>query len=98
MLSLFLEIVILWAETRCGQLVAYSKLTILKIENDISLKVLNSHKMEADSPASGNPEDHDDSDIIDTAPDQENENEQVEEIEDEDNKGVQFHSIIVKVL
>ena len=65
-------------------------MTILKIEKDISLEVPNSHKMEADTTASGNIDDHVKSDNIDTGtvPKQENENGQVEENEDEDNKGV----------
>ena len=46
--------------------------------------------MEADTTASGNIDDHVKSDNIDTGtvPKQENENGQVEENEDEDNKGV----------
>ena len=50
------------------------------MEKDTSLRVLHSLKVDNDSTASGNPEDHDDSDHIDTVPG--------EEYENEDNTGV----------
>ena len=59
------------------------------MEKDTSLsRVLNSLKVDNDSTASGNPEDHDDSDQIDTVPGETIEDDQVEENEDEDNTGV----------
>ena len=60
------------------------------MEKDTSLRELNSLKVDNDSTASGNPEDHDDSasDHIDTDTGETTENEQVEENEDEDNTGV----------
>ena len=58
------------------------------MEKETSLKVLNSLKVDNDSTASGNPEDHDDSDQIDTVPGETIEDEQVEENEVQDNTGV----------
>ena len=51
------------------------------MEKDTNLRVLN-------STASGNPEDHDESDHIYTVPGETIENDQVEKNEDEDNTGV----------
>ena len=63
------------------------------MENDLFLEALNSHKNKADSTASGHPEDHDASDNnIDTAPEEENETNTVENNQDEDSKGVFFSS------
>ena len=64
------------------------------MEKETSLKVDN------DSAASGNPEDHDGSDHIDTDPGETPENDQVEENKDEDNTGVSLliiYLVIVKV-
>ena len=58
----------------------------LNMERDISLRVRNFRKNEADSTLSESSNDHDD-----TVPEHEKENDQVEENEDEDNKG--FNSI-----
>ena len=63
------------------------------MEKETLLVVLNSQKIENDSTASGNPEDHDDSFNIDTVSKQANENDQVEESQDEDNKGLLSVSI-----
>ena len=57
------------------------------MENETLLEVLNSQKIGSDSTASGNPEDHDASDI-DTVPGEIIENDQGEENEDVDNTGV----------
>ena len=56
------------------------------METDTLLAVLNSQKLEDDS--SRNPDDHDDSDKIDTVTEEENKKVQVEENKDEDNRGV----------
>ena len=56
------------------------------MEKEPSLKVLNSLKVDNDSTASANPEDHGDSDH--TVPGETIENDQVEENEGEDNTGV----------
>ena len=61
------------------------------MEKDTSyeLEFINSPtKVENDSMASGNPEDHGDSNHIETVPEESDENDQVEENEDEDNTGV----------
>ena len=60
----------------------------VNMEKDTSLSVLNSVKVDNDSTSSGNPENHDDSDHIDTDPGETIENDQVEENEDVDNTGV----------
>ena len=68
------------------------------MEKETSLKVLNSLKVDNDSTASGNPEDHNDSDNIDTDPGETVENDQVEENENEDHTGVVIdYLVIVKV-
>ena len=58
------------------------------MEKETSLRVLNSLKVDNKSMASGNPEDHDDSDHINTVPGETIENNQVEENMDEENTGV----------
>ena len=58
------------------------------MEKDTSLRVLNSLKVDNDSTASGNPEDHDVSYNIDTVPGETIENDQVEENKDKDKTGV----------
>ena len=63
------------------------------MEKDTSLRVLNSLKVDNDSTASGNPEDHGDSDH--TVPGETIENDQVEENEDEDNTGVVINYLVV---
>ena len=63
------------------------------MEKEPSLKVLNSLKVDNDSTASGNPEDHDDSDQIDTVPGETIEDDQVEENEDEDSTGVVIYLV-----
>ena len=63
------------------------------MKKDTSLRVLNSLKVDNVSTASGNPEDHDDSEHINTAPDETIEN--VENIEDEDNTGVVIRYLVI---
>ena len=63
------------------------------MKKDTSLRVLNSLKVDNVSMASGNPEDHDDSEHINTAPDETIEN--VENIEDEDNTGVVIRYLVI---
>ena len=58
------------------------------MKKDTSLRVLNPVKIDNDSASSGNPEDHDDSDHINTVPGETIENNQVEENMDEENTGV----------
>ena len=65
------------------------------MEKDTNLRELNSLKVDNDSTASGNQEDHDDSDQIDTVPGETIENDQVEENEDEDNTGVVINYLVV---
>ena len=65
------------------------------MEKETSLKVLNSLKVDNDSTASGNPEDHNDSDNIDTVPWETIENDQVEENADEDNTGVVINYLVI---
>ena len=56
------------------------------MEKDTSyeLEVTDSPKVENDSMASGNPEDHGDSNHIETVPEESDQNDQVEENEDKD--------------
>ena len=63
------------------------------MKKDTSLRVLNSIKVDNVSTASGNPEDHDDREHINTAPDETIEN--VENIEDEDNTGVVIRYLVI---
>ena len=69
----------------------------LAMEDDTLLEVLNSQKIGNDSTASGNPEDHGDSDHIDTSagPGETIENDQVEENADEDNTGVVINYLVI---
>ena len=66
------------------------------MEKDTSLKILNPLKVDNDSTASGNPEDHDTSDQIDSSPGETIENDQVEENEDdEDNTGFLINYLVI---
>ena len=56
-----------------------------------SLKVLNSEMIEPDPTASGNPEDHDDSNTIS---EEQNENDQVNANKDEDKTGAIFSVVV----
>ena len=65
------------------------------MEKDTSLRVLNSLKVDNDSTASGNPEDHGDSDHA--VPGETIENDQSEENEDKDSTGVVNNLVVIKV-
>ena len=69
------------------------------MEDTYSLEVLNSENVETDPRASGNSEDHDDSNLIEhvdsvTKPEETNENDQDDKKEDEDNTGAAFSVIV----
>ena len=67
----------------------------LAMEDDTLLEVLNSQKIGNDSTASGNPENHSDSDHIDNVLGETIENDKVEENENEDNTGVVINYLVV---
>ena len=67
------------------------------MEKDTSLRELNSLKVDNDSTASGNPENHTASDHIETVPGETIEDDQVEENEDEDKTGLVINYFLVIV-